>query len=558
MNIPENFDRWMFDYKEGNLSGAELQEFENFLIQHPEFEADADVWSHAFVQNENVVYRDAKKLMKRAWYADSYKAAAALLLLLLIGGSSVLVFYPGSKDNNASITPNGDGTSFSQNSTRDQSALASAIAAYTGTTSQSPQLVADLHNGLNGQNHLAANVQHLIGQPNGNNNPNGSNQGNSRLVDTYSASSPANQSASFAEGGSFDQEQAKFSSEDNSSRYLNNPVGTALNFDLNKKTSVNYHSLRNRIKRVYRKVERVFGYPVALKNLRDPELVLPQSNLLAFNPGFAGGALSPRAEMNYRNQWWGSPMNSQSMNVSFDNYSYGLRGGYGVLISAQDYKQGAYDDINVSLFYSPKIMLGKNIVLEPAVKMTMGTLSMNAEKTTAFDAIEMNRGRNIDLNGSDFATGTGRLWYKDFGLGLMLNSKRFFAGFSADNINRHSENVFTVDGSAPKGTPIRLNAIVGSDYENRTETMTFSPFVAYEKYDTRSELWGGFNYRLNWITVGGSLSTSKSFSATAGVKFEKFKLVYRYDRTQSMLMASPIGSHNIGIRITGEKMRLRK
>ena len=65
MKISNNFDRWMFDYKEGNLSAAEAEEFENFLIQHPEYEVDADAWDMAYVQSEPVIYPHAEKLEKK-------------------------------------------------------------------------------------------------------------------------------------------------------------------------------------------------------------------------------------------------------------------------------------------------------------------------------------------------------------------------------------------------------------------------------------------------------------------------------------------------------------
>ncbi|MCC7454932.1 MAG: hypothetical protein IT222_12250 [Crocinitomix sp.] len=50
MNIPENFDRWMFDYLEGNLTTSEAETFEQFLLDHPEFEMDAEAWQHATIE----------------------------------------------------------------------------------------------------------------------------------------------------------------------------------------------------------------------------------------------------------------------------------------------------------------------------------------------------------------------------------------------------------------------------------------------------------------------------------------------------------------------------
>ena len=89
MNIPENFDRWMFDYKEGNLSGLEKQAFEDFLVKHPEFELDADAWNHAFIENESHAYPQSNQLKKDNkvigfWLA--WSAASAAIIALLIGG----------------------------------------------------------------------------------------------------------------------------------------------------------------------------------------------------------------------------------------------------------------------------------------------------------------------------------------------------------------------------------------------------------------------------------------------------------------------------------------
>jgi type IX secretion system PorP/SprF family membrane protein len=298
------------------------------------------------------------------------------------------------------------------------------------------------------------------------------------------------------------------------------------------------------------------GYQPGLTNLGNPDIMLPQSSILGMNPGFAGGSLSPRFEMNYRNQWWGSNMNSQSLNMSFDNYSQSLRGGYGVMISAQDFGMGGYTDVNMSAFYSPKIVLGKHFTLEPAVKVTLGAMSVNAEKMSSISQLEINRGHSINMSGAAMANGVGRLWYKDYGLGLMLNSKWFFAGFSADNLAGHYENVYTGDGFEPSRMPTRISAILGTDIEREhKKNFTLSPFVAYEKFDQRNEIWAGFNYRLKWVTVGGSISNNLDFTASAGVKFEKFRLIYRYDRTQSQLLSSPAASHNIGIRINGDVIR---
>ncbi len=41
------------------------------------------------------------------------------------------------------------------------------------------------------------------------------------------------------------------------------------------------------------------------------------------------------------------------------------------------------------------------------------------------------------------------------------------------------------------------------------------------------------------------------------MEFKKFKLVYQYDRTKTLITNEQIGSHNIGIRFNGELKKAR-
>ncbi len=81
--------------------------------------------------------------------------------------------------------------------------------------------------------------------------------------------------------------------------------------------------------------------------------------------------------------------------------------------------------------------------------------------------------------------------------------------------------------------------------------------MAYQQYGSTPEFWAGMNYRVGWLTLGGAISTEKEFTASAGLKFETFKLVYHYDYTQSTLMDTKTGSHNIGIRFNAKRKNQR-
>jgi type IX secretion system PorP/SprF family membrane protein len=555
MNIPENFDRWMFDYKEGNLSGAEQQAFENFLIQHPEFELDADAWNNAFIENESYTYPQSNQLKKDnkvvgLWF--TWAAASAAVIALLIGGSYFLT--PDSTNQTGALKPTSTNENFSNLSLRTFET--------TNETTTTDNLTAT-NDGAYAQSLFASNVQPSINQIN-------SSQVNSNQ---QNISHPENgkddelivgaQSGNAVNIGALNQSVDKIESDDFAATYGSNPEVNELTFDVAKNESYDFNSWQNKMKRFWNKVEDAFDIPPTnLTNLRDPDVLIPNSAVLNFNPGFAGGMTAGRFEMNYRNQWLGSDFNSQQMTVSYDKYVRKMKGGIGFVANVKDYEMGQFTDYNFSLIYSPKVMLGRNLVFEPAVKLTMGVLNGNGNTLPAESQFELERGRVLNTPAEPQMMGNQQLWYKDFGAGFMLNSNKFYAGVCVDNINRHFENVYNLEGYAtPTYSPLLINAIVGLDFENDPvngkKTISASPFLAYQNYGARQEVWGGLNLRFGMFTVGGSISQNIDYTASAGLKFEKFKLIYQYDHTYSTLANTQIGSHNIGIRFNGSRNKSR-
>ncbi|MBK6953520.1 MAG: type IX secretion system membrane protein PorP/SprF [Crocinitomicaceae bacterium] len=544
MKISNNFDRWMFDYKEGNLSAAEAEEFENFLIQHPEFEVDADAWDMAYVQSEPVIYPHAEKLEKKRRVAGWYYWSAAASLLLLLGSTTIYFFGDSEQALENSMLSNSKRVVFSQLTSDNQT----QISAYQRSSS----LLSSITNGTSDY----TSGSYVTGSM-----PVYTNSTSSGNIAENTSNTNTELSSGNKQYGSDENllavENAKLKGDNNIGKYAGNPESKNLSFDVSKKSSAKSGSGRGVVKKFYRRVEKMLGYPPGLTNLRDPELILPQNTLLAFNSSFTGGMLKSRFEMNYRNQWLGTDQASQELNISYDNYSYGLRGGVGILVNAQDYGMGQFGDYNMSLLYSPKLVINRNTVIEPSVKFTMGSLIANGTSLTADSDFEMDRGRLLQVGSADQLNGVSRQWYKDYGLGIMLNTKWFYAGFNADNLNGHYENVYGNDLTSPTKSPIKLSAVIGTDYKSNKKTMIFSPFIAYQQYGKQPEFWGGLNYRQGFFMIGGAMSTKQEFTASVGMKFEGFKLVYHYDYTESLLTQNRMGSHNIGVRFNAKRKTQR-
>ncbi len=544
MKISNNFDRWMFDYKEGNLSSAEAEEFENFLIQHPEYEVDADAWDMAYVQSEPVIYPHAEKLEKKRRVAGWYYWSAAASLLLLLGSTTIYFFGDSEQALENAMLSNSKSAVFSKVTADDQT----QFSAYQRSSS----LLSSITNGTSDY----TSGSYVTGSM-----PGYTNSAVSGSIAENNSNTNTELSSGNNQYGSDDNliavENAKLNGDNNVGKYAGNPESKNLNFDVNKKSSIKYGSGRSVLKKFYRKVEKMLGYPPGLANLKDPELILPQNTLLAFNPSFTGGMLKSRFEMNYRNQWTGTNQASQELNISYDNYSYGLRGGVGILVNAQDYGMGQFGDYNLSLLYSPKLVVNRYTTIEPSVKLTMGSLIANGSNLTADSDFEMDRGRVLQVGSANQLNGVSRQWYKDYGLGIMLNTKWFYAGINADNLNGHYENVYGNDLSSPTKTPIKLSAVIGTDYPSKKKTMILSPFLAYQQSGAQSEFWGGLNYRQGFFMIGGAMSTKQEFTASVGMKFKGFKMVYHYDYTESLLTQNRMGSHNIGLRFNAKSKTQR-
>lgn len=567
MNIYENFDRWMFDYMEGNLSSGEVEVFEQFLAQNPTFEPDVDAWQNTVIQTDNVIYPNQHKLErnKRAagWY--SWAAAAAIVTGLLFGGLQLI----DSTESTSSLplerlSSNGDDSS---ERTFNSPTLVQLATSENLAPTVTENNYSDYSNSLGADQHNSTEDRSTntnLNTANGHNqtdfneglatNTITTTQNHMALVEQVNSVDEA----MIVKGGkAIDQALNKLDGSGNTSHYANNPGFSDVTFNLKAHSNINVDAFSYKAKRFYRKIERMLGYPVGLTNLRDPQLVIPENNITHFNPGFTGGLLKPRFEMNTRTLWLGSEIAMQRTRIAFDNYRSDLRGGVGISVDAATAHSGAFGQYSVNLTYSPKINLGDNLVLEPGVKLTLGMIDGRNENFGEVNAFEMERG--LVLNRPDaYTTGANQLWYKDWGAGFVLNAERMYFGLSADNLGGHYASVYPLEGNfEPETAPVRYTGIIGFDFLKNNHDRSFSPFITGRHFGENTEAWSGFNARLNYFTFGGGYSTKQDFAASIGLHFKHFDLRYQYDQSTSYALNQRIGSHSLGLRIVGGKRKVR-
>jgi hypothetical protein len=90
----ENYESWLLDYIEGNLSPGQIMAVHRFLDQHPDLKAELESWKEAvLVPDPGVVFPDKDKLYRRrriAWLAWMQPLGAAAALIAFF-----LAFFPG-------------------------------------------------------------------------------------------------------------------------------------------------------------------------------------------------------------------------------------------------------------------------------------------------------------------------------------------------------------------------------------------------------------------------------------------------------------------------------
>jgi type IX secretion system PorP/SprF family membrane protein len=317
-------------------------------------------------------------------------------------------------------------------------------------------------------------------------------------------------------------------------------------------------SFKDHFNKFTRSIQRMMNSPIALKNSRDPHYHVPGMTANDINFSSAGTLIATRVQTNSRLQWQGQESEQLMNQISADGYSYGMRGGWGVQLNHQWYKNGGIQVAQAAFTYSPKISVSNWVSVEPSVRLKMGNKRLNSGLMENTDAVEMDRGNTQDFYANGAAPIGRSLWYKDVGLGLLVNTKWFFAGVQVDNIFKYKDNLYNNNWSDPRRMQSHFTATIGSDWVSRNEKLSLSPYLVYQKHENLSEMWAGANFAYKWFNIGIATSNKLEPAASIGMKFDHFSLRYNADYTQSTMLDKKALSHQLTIRFVAKKSRFNK
>ena len=569
----ENIDKWFFEFTEGNLTDEQESNLFDFLEQNPEFMPDLKAWTNAKIKAPEQTEFSSKHLIKPVpFLLRPYTMVSLGFLAIILGWFSY---------NSVPVTPLYSETSIDSEIVYieendfeiEQADL--YIEQLLASSNNKKQAISYAENNI-----LRGSKKHSL-SPKTNSITNSNSTFNSNVNKTESIASTDGEaqkskpieadeySRFIAENeinfeGDLNSKEAnrniKSSQFEIVSNYLKNkyterPIDMGeghedqnlANNRTNKsiKSKSANSSFKKKINSSLRKIKRMADYPVAMQNTKNPNFHTPMMTGYNANIAMVGTATGKRIQATSRMQW-PNESNSQIMNtLSYDGYVYALRGGVGVDVNYNNYQNNDLSNYSAGFTYSPKLSINKKISFEPAIRLKMGVVSLDEESNIIGDNIELDRSNTIPFFKNEEKANGSELWYRDVGLGFMLNTEWFFVGFNADNIGRHYNNFYSSDLDKEYKSNIHYTAVMGTEYVAKTRQMRLSGYALFQNYGDLNELWLGSNFQYSCVQIGIGLSTNADMAASLGMVFKQFSLHYNIDYTESRLLAQQNLSHQI-------------
>jgi type IX secretion system PorP/SprF family membrane protein len=550
----ENIDRWFFEYFEGNLSPQQVEQFLQFLRVHPELELEMETWKSAYVKDDAPVYADVASLERPVTWIPYLVSSLAVLTVIV----ALVVWSPFGRQslyatNYVDLLPTMDWDEFSLDEHRSQQIpqAASNVVSTESMPDDSEIRDAEEHKVLSLAQLPAATERRHVPYT------------SQEQLSTFKANQPTAitsldlSSAGYlnnstvgrglmAHAPMFPQVRESIENRDD---FVNDYTVVFAGDVAGGQTLKKSNTLSRKAKMVLRKVQRMLDQPIALRNTKDPYLLVPNMTGYMANFGMTGTMIQSRFQATSRNQWVGRGQQQLMNTLAWDGYVHAVRGGLGVDFTYNDYAAGSLSNMQMGLVYSPKFSINKNVSFEPAVRFKMGSMDLDAQSAVVGSFAELNRGNLIPVFVGDNQPTGSRLWYRDAGVGALINTKWFYAGVNLDNIGRHYNNFYSSDISGDFRAATHFSAIAGTEYKALNRELVLSTYIYYQKLNELNELWLGANVRWKMVLMGAAVSTNFDYAGSLGLQFDRFSMHYNVDMLRSSLADKQMVSHQVSVRM---------
>jgi type IX secretion system PorP/SprF family membrane protein len=288
------------------------------------------------------------------------------------------------------------------------------------------------------------------------------------------------------------------------------------------------------------------------------------------NPAFTGMTYEHRFVANYRNQWPGVSKTYQTYMASYDYNMSNLNSGLGVLVMQDRAGTAGLTHTQIGVNYAYHFKIGKFTEIRMGANLSYNMKRIDFSKLKFNDQITS--GSGVSIEASNYTP----LSYMDFSAGALLNSTKYWLGFSAKHLSQ--PNASLTGDRVPLPVSLSLHGGYRFVIEEKSKNdlkRYFSPAFNYrheQKYDQLDigvyyyhlPLNVGLWYRgLPFKKYGPTYTSQESIAVLLGFDLSPYNLRvgYSYDITVSNLgVGISLGAHELSLvyEIAQKKKRNKK
>ncbi|MEN9743190.1 MAG: hypothetical protein RLZZ65_995 [Bacteroidota bacterium] len=568
MNFNEKeLDQWLFDALEGNLSESENAQLEAWLAENPDFETEAEAWSQTKYTAKPITFEPKNALYRKQKQRWPWIAAASVLLL----GVSLLFINSG--------TPESNLVASNTKSKKSSSKLVASNSKTTFNNTKKFNLSSSTQGSVNQANfyHFDQGSIHqsLLSHINQGSIPHSNLSHSDQISTNLPFTNPT--STNFIETSSF-QASSNPSALISSSEKLHLTSSTPLQeWELiqplmPKNIRVSWHAFqaayvaetnteesknRQLDLNLLTKIDRFVDKEIGLTNNQSYDLLLPGKSNIDASISSVGTLSQSRFQSmsSIRSQTNLEQMQMQQQ-FSFDTYARSLRSGLGIQSAYRQFANAAATDYEMALIAAPKLMLTRNIILEPSFRLKLGARYADQEKLQGIQFLELGA-HDVRAVNMDSTSELGRrIFYKDLDFGFGIQTPIFFINAQLDNAFRHFDYTFGTASQNGSDRALQNWTIsFGTQYASRNEKMRLSPYLIYTKTGNYESYYTGFQLNFKSFQLGASIGSAQQYQLSSGYVGKNFALLLQSCRQQLLSLNTPSFNHQLTFRIYSQPSR---
>ncbi|MBL6449489.1 type IX secretion system membrane protein PorP/SprF [Fulvivirga sp. 29W222] len=294
---------------------------------------------------------------------------------------------------------------------------------------------------------------------------------------------------------------------------------------------------------------------------QDPHFSQYYAAPMYLNPAFAGTGSDHRFIANYRNQWPNLSNGFVTYSFSYDYNLNDLRSGVGMLATVDKAGSANLRSTSIGFIYSYKVQLSNKWIMTPGLYFGYGRRNIDFNKLVFGDQLEFSNDGQVPTTDPTFGN-LGSTGYFDFGTGFLVYNKTFWAGVSAQHLNKPNRSLLGEESEIPIKTSIHAGVKIPlyNGVFKRDKISSIAPSFVYQNQGSFDQLDVGLHFLYEPVMIGLwyrgipiQQNTKDNVSQDAavlilGLQFDQFEIAYSYDFTISELGAISGGAHEVSLK----------